>query len=290
MTLHARPATGADVPALLDLQQRWDKHWFGAPEHDEAEVRESFDRVDPLSEHSRLLHYGDRLVAAAWWWKDDDTSLLADPQQQVVEPAVAYDDLLPWLVSSGTAHVEALERDDQLRSALARHGWEHHLSQFELMRDAAGLPTPTWPVGVTTSSLGDDAEAVYRVIYDEAGWADIPGHGRRGFDEWRGLFLPDDVDPEQQVLAWQDERLVGVALGRIFSDGTGWVAQVAVPSDQQGRGLGTALLLAAFGRRSAAGAARLGLGVSAANAAALRLYLSIGLEVDREWMAYRPIR
>jgi ribosomal protein S18 acetylase RimI-like enzyme len=136
------------------------------------------------------------------------------------------------------------------------------------------------------TGLGDWAGEVYRVIYQEAGWADVPGHGSRGLDEWRRLFVAG-VDPEQQVLAWQDGRLVGVALGKTFSDGTGWVAQVAVPRDQQGRGLGTALLGEAFGRRVSAGATRLGLGVSAANADALRLYESVGLQIDREWLLYR---
>jgi len=37
-----------------------------------------------------------------------------------------------------------------------------------------------------------------------------------------------------------------------------------------------------------AGAKRLGLGVSAANPDALRLYLGVGLAVDREWRQYRP--
>lgn len=284
MDLRTRPGTGADVPALVALQQSWDRRWFGASEHDEAEVRASFDRVDPLEQRSVLLYDGDRLAAAGWWWKEDDTTLLVDPGS---EAAPVHDALLAWLVGSGSRHAEALGRDQLLRAALARHGWEHWLTQFELLRDTAALPPPAWPEGVTATALGDDADAVYRVIYDEAGWADVPGHGRRDFTEWHGLFLTGE-DPEQQVLAWRDGRLVGVALGKTFSDGTGWVAQVAVSRDQQGRGLGRALLAEAFSRRIAAGATRLGLGVSAANADALRLYESIGLEIDREWLLHRP--
>jgi ribosomal protein S18 acetylase RimI-like enzyme len=284
MDLRSRPATEADVPGLVLLQERFDTHWFGAPERDEAELRETFDRVAPLPARSRLVYVDDRLAAAGWWWKHDDTTLLVDPD---IETPAVHDELVRWLAASGTRHADVLSRDERLRAALARHGGEHWLSQFELMRDAAGLAAPRWPDGVTVSDLGDNAQAVYRVIYDEAGWADIPGHGRRDFEEWQGLFASDDVDPQQQVLAWHDGRLVGVALGRTFSDGVGWVAQVAVPRDQQGRGLGTALLAEAFGRRASAGATRLGLGVSAANADALRLYQSLGLEIDREWMLYR---
>ncbi len=131
------------------------------------------------------------------------------------------------------------------------------------------------------------ARATHRLVYEEAGWADVPGHESRDFEEWYGLFVAKE-DPEQQVLAWQDGRLVGVALGRTFSDGVGWVSQVAVPRDLQRRGLGRALILEAFGRRLAAGATSLGLGVSAANVDALRLYLDLGLVVDREWMVFAP--
>jgi GNAT superfamily N-acetyltransferase len=284
MDLSARPATAADVPALVVLQQAFDTRWFGVPEQDEAEVRESLARVSPLEQRSVLLHDGGRLVAAGWWWKPDDSTLLVDPD--VGDPGV-HDALVGWLVSSGAVGAEALAGDELLRAALVRHGWAHRLSQFELIRDSTGLPAPTWLGDVSVTSLGDEAEAVHRLIYREARWADVPGHGHRPLAEWHGLFLAGE-DPAQQVLAWRDGTLVGVALGKTFSDGTGWVSQVAVRPDQQGRGLGRALLLEAFGRRLASGATRLGLGVSAANGDALRLYESIGLRIDREWMLYQP--
>jgi ribosomal protein S18 acetylase RimI-like enzyme len=88
------------------------------------------------------------------------------------------------------------------------------------------------------------------------------------------------------VLAWRGERLVGVAIGRMFSDGTGWVAQLAVAKDERGQGLGRALLLEALRRRRAAGATSVGLGVQHENRGALTLYLDVGLTIDREWMQY----
>jgi len=285
MPFSARPATEADVRGIVELEVRWDTYWFGAPEHDEAEVRESFDRVDPLADRSRLLLDDGRLIAAAWWWRPDNTTILVDPS---AASAAIYRDILPWLVDSGAGSAEALARDEELRAALAEHGWEHVHSQFELLRDPAGLPEPRWPDGVTVSSLGaGDVEQVYTLIYDDAAWADVPGHTRRDFDEWHSLFVAGN-DPDQQVVAREDGRLVGVALGKTFSDGTGWVAQLAVSHGQRDRGLGTALLAEAFGRRVAAGATQLGLGVSAANSDALRLYERLGLTIDREWMVHRP--
>ena len=92
------------------------------------------------------------------------------------------------------------------------------------------------------------------------------------------------------MLARRDGRLVGVAVGRMFSDGTGWVAQLAVDRSEQGNGIGTAVMLESYARRRAEGATTLGLSVSATNRGALRLYESIGLRVEREWQTFhRPV-
>jgi mycothiol synthase len=281
--LDARPASDADVPAVVQLQAAWEAHWFGAPEQDEAELRESFDRVDPLATRSRLLHSDGRLVAAAWWWHPAHSTLLVDPE---VDATPLYEVLVPWLARSGADVTEALDCDQVLRDALTRHGWRHARSSFELTRDASAVAEPEWPVGVTTSRLDAHAAEVHRLVYEEARWADIPGHSSRTFGEWQSLFLGADVDPDLQVLAWRDGRLVGAAVIRVFSDGMGWVSQLAVAPDERGKGLGTALLAESFRRLLSTGADKLGLAVSAANVDALRLYRGVGLEVHREWMAY----
>jgi ribosomal protein S18 acetylase RimI-like enzyme len=283
MAFRARSIAEADVPDIVGLQQAWDRRWFGAVEHDEADVRESLAGALRSARQGRVLLDGHRMVAAAWW-RSDDTNLLVHSD---VDPAPAYDELLPWLAGGGVIHLEALDRDQPLRAALGRHAWEYVRSQCELIRGASPLPRADWPDDVTTTPMAEHAAAVYRVIYDESGWTEVPGQGRRMFDAWHRLFVAG-TESEQQVLAWQSERLVGVALGKTFSDGMGWVSQVAVARDQQGRGIGSALLTDAFQRRLDAGATQLGLGVSAANPHALRLYQRLGLEIDREWMAYRP--
>jgi GNAT superfamily N-acetyltransferase len=280
--LAARPATLADLPDLTLLQAVEDTHWFGAPEHDETEVREAVLRAEPLAERSRVLHDGRRLVAATWWWRSDEATLVVDESADV---AAVYDDLLPWSTSNGVTRLEALRQDRNRQAALARHGWRYQLSQFELMRDTAALPAPSWPTGVTTTSMGENAQACYRVIYEEARWAEVPGHGHREFAEWHQLFVERE-EPEHQVLAWLNGRLVGVALTTIFSDQMGWVPQLAVSPDLQRQGLGSALLADALQRLVTAGATRLGLGVTAANPDALRLYERLGFSIDREWQAF----
>lgn len=280
-----RAATPDDLPAVAALQRRWETAWFGAPEQDEGEVAESFALADPMAEHSRLIFDGDELLAAAWWWRGS-TTLLVDP---VIDPAPIHSAMLAWFADQGGVPVEALAQDERLRAALTDRGWQHVSSSFELIHDARPVADPQWPAGITARDLGPhDAETVHRLIYTDAAWADVAGHPERDLPEWRAIFLNDQTRPEHHVLAWAGDRLVGVALGRIFSDGTGWISQLAVATDQRGKGLGRALLLASLRRLRDAGATSLGLSVQAQNRAALNLYLGVGLTVDREWQQYAP--
>ena len=153
------------MPDIVALQQAWDRRWFGAVEHDEAEVRESLAGVLRSA----------RRVACCWMptgWSPQHgggqmtPTLLVHPD---ADAAPAYDQLLTWLARRGAMHLEALERDELLRDALGRHGWGYVRSQFELIRRASPLPPARWPDGVTTTPMGDHARAAYRVIYDESG-------------------------------------------------------------------------------------------------------------------------
>jgi mycothiol synthase len=283
--MQTRPATLHDLPAIASLQQRFDTAWFGAPELDADEVAESFTRVEPLAECSRLIMDREQLLGAAWWWGSSST-LLVDPD---INPRPVHDDLLAWFESQGQ-HVEALSADLRLTTALTARGWRHVNSSFELIRPVAPdfvLADPVWPGGVTLRAWhAEDARAVHQLIYVDAAWAEIRGHPERTFEDWQNIFVTADTLPEQQVLAWHADRLVGVAMGRTFSDGTGWISQLAVARDARGMGLGRALLLEALRRRREAGATALGLSVQAENRGALSLYLAVGLHIDREWQEY----
>jgi ribosomal protein S18 acetylase RimI-like enzyme len=285
-----RSATTDDVAAITALQQRWDVAMFGALEHDEDEVREELERVASLAEHSRLVLDGNELLAAAWHWSTEAT-LLTEPR---ADPAPLHAELLPWFERQGTRALSVLSADEMLRAALSARGWRHTRSAFDLLRAVEPdwrIPAPVWDSGLVVRELRrDDASAVHHLVYVDAAWADVPGHHARELAEWRQIFLSDAAVPERQVLAWRGDRLVGAALGRMYSGDVGWIAQLAVARDQRGRGIGRALLLEALRRWTAAGAVALGLGVLAENRGALRLYLDVGLRVQREWQDFEPPR
>jgi ribosomal protein S18 acetylase RimI-like enzyme len=285
----SRPASPEDLPAATELARRADTAWFGAPERDQDEIGEYFEQVADFETGSRMFFDGGRLVAVALR-NDTDAWFETDPDQEVTRRV--SDALIGWYAGFDKPKMEALDRNFAMRSALEAHGWRHQRSSFELMREVTDgwtLDVPSYPPGVEVRDFSrDDAEAMYHLIYVDAGWADVPGHPHREFEGWRSLFITESTAPEQQVLAWRGDRLVGVSIGRIFSDGMGWIAQLAVARNERGNGLGRALLLDALRLRRDGGATMLGLQVQADNRNALNLYLDAGLHIDREWMEYRP--
>jgi ribosomal protein S18 acetylase RimI-like enzyme len=282
--MRLRPYRDDDLAAVVDLQARYETSWFGRPERDADELKEQLDLADEIS----VLEDGTRLVALATRWRTG-SSLLVDPE---VDGAAVYEPLLDWLAEVLAPDTEVLDRDEELRAALAGAGWRHAYSSFELIRALSPewtLAAPEWPAGVEVRPYDPgQAEALHHLIYVDAAWAEVPGHHDREFAEWQQLFLTGRKAEEAPVLAWLDGRLVGAALIRLFSDGTGWIAQLAVARDRRGKGLGRALLLEGFGRLVDAGATTLGLAVLAANRGALRLYLDVGLSIDREWQNWVP--
>jgi ribosomal protein S18 acetylase RimI-like enzyme len=280
--MRLRPATDADLPEIAALQRVVDVAWFGSAEHDDAEVREEFELADAAC----VLHERERLIACGLRHRTG-SSVIVDPTADV---AAAHTLLLPWLAEVSAPEVEVLDRDRALRAALEGAGWRHTRSAFELHRPVSAewrLPEPMWPDGVEVRPYrARDAERLHRLVYDRAGWAQVPGHHAREFGEWRQIFLDGRSAAEAPVVAWRGQDVVGTAIRRLFSDGTGWIGQLAVARGERGRGLGRALLLEGFRRCLAAGATALGLGVIATNRGALRLYLDIGLRIDREWQVY----
>lgn len=287
--MDARPATAVDLPSIDELQRRYDVAWFGASEHSIDEVEEFLGYADPLAENSLLVLDGDRIVGLALRF-GSDTVMTVDPQTNA---GPVYERLLPWFAER-PGYTEVLDRDEQAVGALEAAGWTYHKSVFDLIIDVTPelkLVEPAWPAGITVREFKvSEAAAVHHLIYVDAGWADVPGHPHREFDEWRRLFVTEHTVPSQQVIAWHGERIVGIAMGRTWDDGTGWIAQLATAKDERGRGLGRAMLLEALHRRIAGGATSLGLNVQAENRAALKMYLDAGLKLNREFRTYQAPR
>jgi mycothiol synthase len=282
-----RPARLDDLDAITDLMLHYETHWFGTPETSAAEAREGLELIPDLAENSWLVFVGGALHGVGARLRSD-TIFLVDPDAA----ADVHAELLRWFAGGEPHEVHILSKDEPSRDRATAAGWTHRKSSFDLLRavdPTLEIPEPSWPDGVSVTGYDDPhTAAVYHLIYVEAGWTEVAGHPHRDYDEWRQVFITEHTVPDQQVLAWRGDRLVGVAMGRTWDDGTGWISQLATAKDERGKGLGRAMLFEALRRRREAGATALGLSVQAENRGALKMYLSAGLEIDHEWMEYVP--
>jgi mycothiol synthase len=277
-----RPATEGDRDAVLALGVAEEAAWFGAAELSAEEVGEWIDEEGGVAPGVVAVD-GDGRIRAFASAARREAVLLADPA--FTDPLA--DALLPWLhAQREIVELMTFAGDGARVAAFERHGLRHRRSSFTLARpDSAGpLPAAEFPAGIRVAPyrLGDDDEAVHRLVNVDAAWASVAGHSERDLDGWRTAMRPC----RSLFLACRDGRPVGWVAGRLLDNGRGYVSMLAVAKPERGRGLGRALLLHAFRDLQLAGARGLGLGVEADNEAALGLYRSVGLEVEREWRIY----
>ena len=150
-------------------------------------------------------------------------------------------------------------------------------------------PGPEWPEGVTVRNFlpGQDERAVYETVAEA--FQDHWGYLQPTFESWQREWFKDRFDPSLWWLAFDGEELAGTALCTYLID-MGWVRSLAVRRPWRGRGLGTALLHAAFADFYRRGKRKVGLGVDSQNlTGATRLYERAGMRVVRQFDQYRKV-
>lgn len=273
-----RPATPADHPDLVALALAEDAAFTGGPPVSADEAAEFIDR------HGRgvIFERDARVAGYAAVGDGGGTTLLVDPGD---DPGPALEALAAWLVEQGQREVDAYAADVRRIAWLEARGFTHRRSFFDLHRGVdPPLASAVWPraIAIARYRPGADDRAVHALIYVDAAWGELAGHTQPSLQAWRSTLTPDD----DGWVARRDGRPVGWVVGRVYSDGRGWIRQVAVARAARGRGLGRALLLHALAELRSRGATTFALGVQAANANAIRLYRDVGFEVAREWRVY----
>jgi mycothiol synthase len=280
--MRLRPAIDGDRDAVCALGVAEENAWFGEAISSAGEVGEWIDEEGGVAQGVVALD-GDGRIRGFASPGGRQAQFLADP---ALTDRLA-DELLPWLRERcDSVELMSFGGDAARVAAFERHGLRHLRSSFLLARpDSAGpLPEASLPNGVdvTPYRLGDDDEAVHRLIYVDAAWASEPGHAERDLEAWREMI----ANCESLFLAREGGRPIGWVAGRVLDSGRGFVNTLAVAVSERGRGLGRALLLHGLRDLQQRGAEGLTLGVEAANDAALGLYRSVGMEVESEWRIY----
>lgn len=136
------------------------------------------------------------------------------------------------------------------------------------------FPEPQWPEGITLAPFTEaDAAACHKVLlraYAEGGGNIVSSLE----DWWRDTGSDPEFDPELVFLAkTEDGTIAGLAICWTSS----FVKDIVVDPAFQRRGIGEALLLAAFAALKARGHSRIGLKLKADNTSgARRLYDRLG--------------
>jgi ribosomal protein S18 acetylase RimI-like enzyme len=172
---------------------------------------------------------------------------------------------------------------------LASHGYEKALETWVMQIELGDeTPPPSWPEGMAPRTfLLDDAVAVKDLL--DAAYAGEPDFVDRPFAEWKSFMLGDpSFDPESWFLVQApDGSLAAAALNWR----EGFLKDLVVHPDQQGRGLGKALLLHTFDHFRSRGEGRLTLKTGSLNTSqASRFYEHMGMRKIRtydEWQKRR---
>ncbi|BCJ72328.1 hypothetical protein CS0771_18720 [Catellatospora sp. IY07-71] len=144
------------------------------------------------------------------------------------------------------------------------------------------LPAPAIePVpDVMVRPVREDELPAFFAVLDTA-FRDTPDYQPTSYERWRERFLDGHrVRLDEWFVAEVDGVLAGILQSSEQSDvhGEGWVKHLAVRSEFRKRGVGRALLAAAFDRYVANGRTSAGLGVDLANPTeAIRLYTGVGM-------------
>jgi ribosomal protein S18 acetylase RimI-like enzyme len=250
---------------LLDPEEI--RSWLG-----NAEFRPEWLRV--LEEGGRVVGYGDI------WPQDDELQL---------DPAAPgrWDVFFEWAESEARARRIPRVRvqvphGHPLAAVVERRGyapWRHSLTMEIALEDEP--ERPPLPSGLALRSYRPDDHDALIAALNEAFAEDPFWHTVRPANFREFYLRARGFDPSLWLLAWDGAELAGLALSyplRGSDAGLGWVGTLGVRRPWRKRGLGEALLRAAFAELHGRGLRRVGLGVDAQNVTgALRLYERVGM-------------
>ncbi|MCC6315383.1 MAG: GNAT family N-acetyltransferase [Thermomicrobiales bacterium] len=180
------------------------------------------------------------------------------------------------------------QKNQPAQVLLTSSGYDPVREYYEMVVDLDGMPpAPAWPTGIVPRPfrLGVDDDAAFKANEEafRAIWGRPPGTKAT----FRNLVDTPKHDPGLWTLAWDGDQIAGQSWAHVVG-GEGWIGVVGVRRPWRGRGLGLALLQAAFVSFAERGVVRVGLSVDAASATgAPRLYARAGMRVKNAFDLYR---
>jgi mycothiol synthase len=269
-----RPAGMSDVEAAHEVSEALSLALHGASETTADHLRAAWDNGRAWV----ALDGGDRVIGYATL-EDGYVEVWPHPDHRGGAVAGALLDAVTR--QGGRLETIVPAAADDLVALYALRGWRRTRDVVRMQKDlSAGAPAPAWPEGVAVRTYTDaDAAAVHELLVEAfAGSSEeVPPFAR-----WHPWMTNDPgYDPDVWFLAEAGAELAGVCL--CWREG--WVKDLAVRPSWRGRGLGEALLRAAFAEFDRRGLETVGLKVDSDNpTGAVRLYERAGMTRDRTYV------
>lgn len=188
---------------------------------------------------------------------------------------------------SATMYLAAVNQRDRI--AAEQNGFEHIRSHYQMRIDMEFSPDQVLaPEGYELRNYqrgdADEAHKIHELVQRAF---TFPGGCSQSYEDWAESMMREDIfDPSLWHILMKDGRLAGVNLSYLYP-GLGWVRQLAVDPDWQGKGLGSVLLRKSFTEFWERGYPQVGLGVRADNSNALEFYLRNGMHIKRQYCEYQ---
>jgi ribosomal protein S18 acetylase RimI-like enzyme len=268
---------------------------FGAPDTDEGDTADQWQEADPpkdiwLAENAAgdLCGYaiinstGSRGLTFDLYTLPDATGLAV--RERLVGLVLERAKEMVTMPTTLTTYVSGFNPAN--RECMESRGFAVHTIHYRMQIDFSTPLAPiNWPAEYSLHSVTEqDKPELYTLINAAFDW---PGRSPVSFEDWeRHLFRDGRYDPNYFILVRKEGRLVAAALS--YNEGNqGWVRQLAVTKELQGKGLGSMLLRHVFSLYSQQGAKSVALGVELENEKAAAFYDHLGMHRSREFLEYR---
>jgi mycothiol synthase len=301
-----RNASLDDAPQITELINEVSVAEIGIPWTSVEDTRDDLAAPGRAADDDVLLVSEDGALAGyLWLWAD------AEPFTEIVQlvyvrPALWGRGLNAWLLRLGEerarerVHLGTLVTPVLLRVArwipndaagllFASLGYNYARTFHEMRMELDGLlPVPQIPHGIAmrTFDLERDVRAVHATLAEA--FADHWGGTFDPFDQWVHRYIGGEssgFDPGLWFVALDRDDVVGAVCCRAStprSEDAAWVSILGVRPPWRGRGIGRALLLAAFPELQRRGIPAVELGVDSENqTGATRLYEQVGMSAVR---------
>ena len=289
----SRPATLEDLDDVATLVREWDLKYVGESEAARAMLQYEWGAaLFDMERDTRVIHAGDGELAAFAQHTTPDPEHRYEafgPVDPSFEGRGLGSAIIDWTEAQtrsriGEDSTVRLWNSVQANNAgaialLETHGYAAIRSFWEMTMDLDdSFDAGAAPQGVTIRPvvMEVDGPAAFSVV--NTAFRSHFGYVEETFEGWLAQQEADDTwDPTLGLLAEVDGTIVGYSNNGVI-DGVGYVFELGVLPEMQGRGIGRALLRHSFAMLAGRGISKGRLGVDTQNVTgAVELYRSIGM-------------